>query len=122
MRAPPVDLNVIRDAALVDLEGPQPEVEDATPVIVQNLLRHAMSEAICDGIVNIMAVTNSNEANIQLTRIHEHIFNRKRLALSLPMWLPTCSIRGSHCRLSLEKTDVLRRCGTMQSGSFPFDT
>jgi hypothetical protein len=80
VRAPPVPLNYIRDAALVDLEGPQPEVEDATAVIIQNLLRHAMSEAICEGIVNVLVVTNSNEANDQLTRIHEHIFARKLIA------------------------------------------
>ncbi|KAG9008868.1 hypothetical protein FRB94_012837 [Tulasnella sp. JGI-2019a] len=75
VRAPPVPLARIRDAALADLEGPQPS-SDATPVICQNLLRHAMSEAISEGIVNNLIVTNSPETNIQLTRIHEHIFAR----------------------------------------------
>ncbi|KAG8984953.1 hypothetical protein FRB90_005039, partial [Tulasnella sp. 427] len=75
VRAPPVPLNDIRDAALSDLEGPAPDSE-ATPVIVQNLLRHIMSEAICEGIINVLVVTNSTEANEQLTRIHEHIFGR----------------------------------------------
>ncbi|KAG8864792.1 hypothetical protein FRB96_003378 [Tulasnella sp. 330] len=75
VRAPPVPLAHIRNAALADLEGPRPS-SDATPVICQNLLRHAMSEAISEGIVNNLIVTNSPEANIQLTRIHEHIFAR----------------------------------------------
>ncbi|KAG8933589.1 hypothetical protein FRC01_008130 [Tulasnella sp. 417] len=75
VRAPPVPLNDIRDAALADLSGPEPDSE-ATPVIVQNLLRHAISETICEGIINVLIVTNSNEANEQLTRIHEHIFTR----------------------------------------------
>lgn len=44
---------------------------------VQCLLRHAMSETISEGIINCLIVTNSSEANIQLTRIHEHIFARR---------------------------------------------
>lgn len=44
---------------------------------VQCYLRHAMSEAISEGIINVLIVTNSSEANAQLTRIHEHIFARK---------------------------------------------
>lgn len=47
------------------------------PMQVQNLLRHAMSETISEGIVNCLIVTNSPEANIQLTRIHEQIFARE---------------------------------------------
>jgi hypothetical protein len=43
---------------------------------VQNLLRHAMSEMISEAVVNCLMVTNSSEANIQLTRIHEQIFAR----------------------------------------------
>lgn len=52
-------------------------IGDATAMQVQNLLRHAISQAISEGIVNCLIVTNSQEANIQLTRIHEHIFARK---------------------------------------------
>jgi len=44
--------------------------------VVQGLLRHAMSDAIAQGIINCLIVTNSSEANVQLTRIHEHIFER----------------------------------------------
>lgn len=43
---------------------------------VQNLLRHAMSEMIAEGYINCLIVTNSSEANVQLTRIHEQIFAR----------------------------------------------
>jgi len=43
---------------------------------VQNYLRHCMSETISEGIINCLIVTNSSEANVQLTRIHEHIFAR----------------------------------------------
>jgi hypothetical protein len=51
---------------------------------VQNLLRHAMSETISEAIVNCLMVTNSTEANIHLTRIHEQIFARAcHLVLSL---------------------------------------
>ena len=46
-------------------------------MMVQSLLRHAMAEAISDGIINCLIVTSSAEANVQLTRIHEHLFARK---------------------------------------------
>lgn len=32
-------------------------------IVVQSLLRHAMSQLLCDGIVNKLLVTNSEEAN-----------------------------------------------------------
>lgn len=75
-------LNDVRQAAILDIyEGnPQEEVMmigAATAMQVQNLLRHAISQAISEGIVNCLIVTNSQEANVQLTRIHEHIFARK---------------------------------------------
>ena len=44
---------------------------------IQAYLRHAMAEVISEGIINCLIVTNSSEANVQLTRIHEHIFARK---------------------------------------------
>ncbi len=43
---------------------------------VQYMLRHAMSETISEGIINCLMVTNSTDANIQLARIHEHLFAR----------------------------------------------
>lgn len=35
-----------------------------------------MAEAISEGVINCLIVTSSSEANIQLTRIHEHLFAR----------------------------------------------
>ncbi|KAF5339241.1 hypothetical protein D9758_013293 [Tetrapyrgos nigripes] len=49
---------------------------EGTSMQVQALLRHAISEAISEGTINCLIVTNSSDANIQLTRIHEHIFAR----------------------------------------------
>ncbi|KAK2460953.1 hypothetical protein APHAL10511_007423 [Amanita phalloides] len=51
-------------------------LSSVTSLQVSSYLRHAMSDAITDGIVNCLMVTNSTEANIQLTRIHEHLFSR----------------------------------------------
>jgi hypothetical protein len=77
----------------------------ATAMQVQNLLRHAISQAISEGIVNCLIVTNSQEANIQLTRIHEHIFAREHCAfLVTPLansqdpqvtrpWLPSGDVK-----------------------------
>lgn len=45
-------------------------------MLVQSLLRHTMAETISDGVVNCLIVTSSSEANVQLTRIHEHLFAR----------------------------------------------
>lgn len=47
-----------------------------TSLQTSSYLRHAMSEAIAEGVINCLIVTNSTEANIQLTRIHEHLFSR----------------------------------------------
>ncbi|CAL1717115.1 unnamed protein product [Somion occarium] len=81
VRALPASLNEIRQAALSDIfDGyppePSPYPYEATGMQVQNLLRHAMSQTISEGITNCLIVTDSPEANIQLTRIHEHIFTR----------------------------------------------
>ncbi|KAI0775080.1 hypothetical protein BD413DRAFT_689575 [Trametes elegans] len=82
-RNPPVPLSTIRQAALIDVFddnpaelGPQAETPVATGMQVQSLLRHAVSKTIAEGIVNCLIITDSPEANIQLTRIHEHIFSR----------------------------------------------
>jgi hypothetical protein len=78
VRYPPVPLEELRDAALVDIQGSAPlDKTDASPMVVQNLLRHIVAETISEGIVNCLIVTNSHEANVHLTRIHEHIFDRR---------------------------------------------
>jgi hypothetical protein len=46
-------------------------------MMVQSLLRHAMAEAISEGFINCLIVTSVADANVQLSRIHEHIFTRK---------------------------------------------
>ena len=46
-------------------------------MMVQSLLRHAMAETISEGFINCLIVTNSAETNVQLSRIHEHLFTRK---------------------------------------------
>jgi len=79
VRSPPVPLKDLCGAILGDLaatitENP-PQYNDSS-IQVQSLLRHVMSETISEGIINCLIVTNSPEANDQLTRIHEHIFAR----------------------------------------------
>lgn len=82
VRARPHHLTDVGRAAIMDIyEDSPPEeeemmIEGASAMQVQNLLRHAISQAISEGIVNCLIVTNSQEANVQLTRIHEHIFAR----------------------------------------------
>jgi len=83
---------------------------------VQNYLRHCMSETISEGIINCLIVTNSSEANVQLTRIHEHIFARMWyfLTIILPLILislftSTSFPRRSNCCKRMEEADILRR-------------
>ncbi|THG98737.1 hypothetical protein EW026_g3503 [Hermanssonia centrifuga] len=78
---PPADLTEIRQAALLDVyDGyppePSPYLAQATAIQTMSLLRHGMSKTISEGTINCLIVTDSPEANIQLTRIHEHIFSR----------------------------------------------
>jgi hypothetical protein len=77
VRAPPSPLSDIHAAAFGDITGSYDQGSyDVSPIQVQNILRHAMSEVIGNEIVNNLVVTNSPEANVQLTRIHEHLFAR----------------------------------------------
>ncbi|CAE6413656.1 hypothetical protein ACGC1H_002995 [Rhizoctonia solani] len=79
-----VPLDQMRELIFSDVtQGPAHPPPNATPVQVQNLLRHLMSDTICEGLVNCLVVTSSNEANIQLTRIHEHIFARDATVASV---------------------------------------
>ncbi|GAA5840551.1 hypothetical protein JCM11251_007613 [Rhodosporidiobolus azoricus] len=52
-------------------------------IVVQSLLRHVMSQLLCDGIVNKLLVTNSEEANQELTKLHEQLFHREPLVASV---------------------------------------
>jgi len=77
IRNPLVPLPVICGAILSDVANSLEISEiQATPMLVQCYLRHALSEVISEGFINCLIITNSSEANAQLTRIHEHIFAR----------------------------------------------
>lgn len=78
LRIAPAPAAALQEAALADLTGAGESAlfTDVRPMMVQSLLRHAMAEAISEGIVNCLIVTSSAEANVQLTRIHEHLFAR----------------------------------------------
>ncbi|KAJ4477341.1 hypothetical protein J3R30DRAFT_3290858 [Lentinula aciculospora] len=79
VRNPPVSLIELCGAILNDLSSTitdTPPRYDGSSIQVQSLLRHIISETISEGIINCLVVTNSPEANDQLTRIHEHIFAR----------------------------------------------
>ncbi|KAI5477457.1 hypothetical protein MNV49_006369 [Pseudohyphozyma bogoriensis] len=52
-------------------------------LVVQSLLRHVMSQMLSEGIVNELLVTNSDEANRELTKLHEQLFNREPLVASV---------------------------------------
>ncbi|KAJ3795804.1 hypothetical protein GGU11DRAFT_836028 [Lentinula aff. detonsa] len=79
VRNPPVSLIELCGAIMNDLASTvtdTPPRYDGSSIQVQSLLRHILSETISEGIINCLVVTNSPEANDQLTRIHEHIFMR----------------------------------------------
>lgn len=61
-------------------------------LVVQSLLRHAMSLMLSEGIVNELLVTNSEEANRELTKLHEQLFNRA--FLPPPRWSPLTLLTG----------------------------
>ncbi|KAH7913533.1 hypothetical protein BJ138DRAFT_1058888 [Hygrophoropsis aurantiaca] len=77
VRDPPASLDDIYYAALTDIMGSCELLpQGASPMQVQNVLRHALSETISSDIINCLIVTNSMDANVQLTRVHEHLFAR----------------------------------------------
>lgn len=95
-----MSLNEIRDAAQSDIFGAlrQPDPSPAAPVVVQALLRHMMAETVSEGIINCLIVTNSKIANVQLTRIHEHLFARELLPIppaSIILTLPNPISQGT---------------------------
>jgi len=73
--APAVALQEVARAVLAGAGG-SALFTDMWTMMVQSLLQHAMAEAISEGIINCLIVTSSAEANVQLTRIHEHLFAR----------------------------------------------
>lgn len=83
---------------------------------VQNILRHAMSEVISSEIVNNLVVTNSPEANVQLTRIHEHLFARTcQFLCSLNPMLTIVPCTRQPCRsMRLAPTNILSGSGNLR--------
>lgn len=78
IRSPPIPLGQLCMAILGDIASSLNVTPvEITPLQVQSYLRHAMAETVSEGVINCLIVTNSTEANIQLTRIHEHIFARE---------------------------------------------
>jgi len=77
IRTPPASLDTLTQAILGDVvNGAEFAQFQASSMQTQCYLRHAMAEAISEGIINCLIITNSSEANVQLARIHEHIFAR----------------------------------------------
>ncbi|KAF9453501.1 hypothetical protein P691DRAFT_658519 [Macrolepiota fuliginosa MF-IS2] len=79
IRTPPAPLRDICAGILADVAssiGLEIDDVEGTPMQIQAYLRHAMAETMSEGIINCLIATNSSEANVQLTRIHEHIFAR----------------------------------------------
>jgi len=86
IRTPPTSLDVLARAIFGDIAGSfgfDSEEFKVTSMQAQCYLRHAMAEAISEGIINCLIITNSSEANIQLTRIHEHLFARNPTVASV---------------------------------------
>lgn len=74
VRALPNNLGDVYNSCQSDIGGL--DIANPSPALVQNILRHAFAETISEGVINCLIVTNSPETNVQLTRIHEHIFQR----------------------------------------------
>ncbi|VDB85677.1 unnamed protein product [Peniophora sp. CBMAI 1063] len=76
--ASPAELEAMYNGALSDMElEPAGEyTAPGRPAVVQSLLRHALAEILSEGILNQLVVTSSNEANIELSRIHAILFER----------------------------------------------
>ncbi|KAL7409894.1 hypothetical protein BDY24DRAFT_418414 [Mrakia frigida] len=76
-------LPALRAAILTDNLGSSELHPDTSPLRLQSLIRHAVSEVISSGIVNVLLVTDSAEANEQLTRIHDNLFTRDPIVASV---------------------------------------
>lgn len=76
--ASPAELTAMYKAALSDLQlelGGE-FTAPGSPTVVQSLLRHALAEVLSEGVINLLVVTSSTEANIELSRIHAILFER----------------------------------------------
>ncbi|KAJ7649986.1 hypothetical protein FB45DRAFT_732143 [Roridomyces roridus] len=76
LRQPPTDVHLICEAAMNDIVSAQDYASNITGTSMQVSKFAKLPPPCSEGFINCLIVTNSKEANIQLTRIHEHIFNR----------------------------------------------
>jgi hypothetical protein len=80
LRIAPAPAAALQEAILTDIayvEDNTALFTDVRPTTVQYLLRHALAQVISEGIVNSLIVTNSFEANLEFTRVHERLLARK---------------------------------------------
>ncbi|GJE94590.1 hypothetical protein PsYK624_107600 [Phanerochaete sordida] len=121
----PVDLGDLREAALSDLfDGDPPEPSpfpaEVSAMHVMHLLRHAMAKTITDGTINCLVVTDSPEANIQLARIHDHIFTRDPTVAAV--WRrQTFSAAVETCSPAMSQFFLLESMPALSSLLFPDD-
>ncbi|KAI9432892.1 hypothetical protein BJY52DRAFT_1231706 [Lactarius psammicola] len=86
LRITPAPAAALQQAVLTDLTDVGETAALFTnirPMTVQSLLRHAMAKVISDGVINSLIVTNSAEANLEFTRIHECLFARDATAAAV---------------------------------------
>jgi hypothetical protein len=116
---PPASLRELYHALLEDIvNGYEPGPEEPHAMQVQNLLRHAMSETISEGYINCLIVTNSSEANVQLTRIHEQIFARDPTVACV--WRrQTFSAAVESCSPEMTKSIIMDNLPTLANILFP---
>lgn len=56
---------------------------DGVGLVAQSLARNAISQVLAEGIINRLLVTDSEEANLELTKLHEELFNRASPTLAV---------------------------------------
>ncbi|KAG8221474.1 hypothetical protein J3R82DRAFT_1687 [Butyriboletus roseoflavus] len=129
VRTPPASLSDLYLAALTDITGSGSydalPPDGASPIQLQNILRHALTEVISTEIINVLMVTNSEEANVQLTRIHEHLFARSSVVAGV--WrrqtfsaaVDSCSPELTTSILEEQLPTLLKRLGDHIRGISP---
>jgi hypothetical protein len=79
LRIAPARVPALQEAVLTDLTDVGESTAlftDVRPMTARCLLRHALAEVISEGIINSLIVSNSVEANFELTRVHERLLTR----------------------------------------------
>jgi hypothetical protein len=114
VRTPPTTHTDLCRAILADVvNGIDIDQVQATTMQTQCYLRHAMAETISEGIINCLIITNSSDANVQLTRIHEHIFARKLDFPHLCISLIEPAFRRPNSSMRMAATNIFCSRGVM---------